>query len=226
MKFALLFILLWYNSLSTNRGKAMKKTEITKSAIINSTIKILRENGNVTVKEIASDANVNIAAINYHFNDKQNLINIVVRRLMNEFKEKLDAFLNTENITTIEQAHFHITNFLDAFYDFAFENLGVIKYILIPNNHNILENCSKYFMSQFSMDSEFTHKIINKLGEINTSLTSDELKAKYVLLFSAFAFPLIFQLDLNDFDSNSLFQIRNENIKDVYIEQLAKLIMS
>lgn len=204
----------------------MKKTDITKSAIINSTIKILRESGNVTVKEIASDAKVNIAAINYHFTDKQNLINIVVRRLMSDFKEQLNDFLDAENISTVNQAHFHITKFLDTFYDFAFKNLGVIKYILIPNNTEILENCSKYFMNQFSMDSEFTSKIINKLGQINNSLTPDELKAKYVLLFSAFAFPLIFQLDLKNFESNSLFQINNENIKNVYIDQLSKLIIS
>lgn len=49
----------------------MKKTEFTKTAIINSTVKLLKANGKVTIKEISDDAGVNIAAINYHFTDKK-----------------------------------------------------------------------------------------------------------------------------------------------------------
>ena len=52
----------------------MKKTEFTKTAIINSTVKLLKANGKVTIKEISDDAGVNIAAINYHFTDKKSLI--------------------------------------------------------------------------------------------------------------------------------------------------------
>ncbi|MEG1613024.1 MAG: TetR/AcrR family transcriptional regulator [Clostridia bacterium] len=202
----------------------MKKTDLTKKTIIDSTIKILRKNGNVTVKEIAADANVNIAAINYHFNDKQNLIVIVVRRLLTEFKATMDEFLNT-SVSTSAEIYSEIKGFLDTFYQFAFENIGIIKYILIPNNNDILESCSRLFMSQFSIDSEFTHKIVSKLGEINTQHTSEQLKVKYVFLFSAFAFPLIFQLNLKDFDNKSLFQISEGAIRDIYIEQLTKVIL-
>lgn len=58
----------------------MKKTEFTKTAIINSTVKLLKANGKVTIKEISDDAGVNIAAINYHFTDKKSLISVVIRR--------------------------------------------------------------------------------------------------------------------------------------------------
>ena len=50
----------------------MKKTEFTKTAIINSTVKLLKANGKVTIKEISDDAGVNIAAINYHFRLQKN----------------------------------------------------------------------------------------------------------------------------------------------------------
>lgn len=204
----------------------MKKTEHTKNAIIDSTIKILRAQGNVTVKEIASDAHVNIAAINYHFNDKHNLITIVVRRLMAEFLSRLDMLM-AATTSDREEIHSILRKFLDSFYDFVFENLGIIKYILIPNNREILEACSKYFMEQFSLDSAFTNKILTKIGEISTESHSlNELKVKYVFLFSAFAFPLIFQLDIQNFESPSLFQLNNEEIKNIYIEQLIKVILA
>jgi Transcriptional regulator len=203
----------------------MKKTDLTKKAIIDSTIKILREQGNVTVKEISSDANVNIAAINYHFNDKQNLIVIVIKRLISEFKTKLEEFLNA-TATDTQEIHVQIRCFLDEFYNFAFENIGVIRYILSPSNGDLLGICSKIFMSHFSMDSELTHKIVEKLGELNRGLTTDELRVKYVFLFSGFAFPLIFQLNLKNLDNNAIFHIRDGNEKDIYINQLIKVIMS
>lgn len=202
----------------------MKKTDLTKKAIIDSTIKILREQGNVTVKEIAADADVNIAAINYHFNDKQNLIVIVIKRLIFEFKAKLEEFLNAKAADT-QEIHVQIRYFLDAFYNFVFENIGVIRYILIPNNTELLEICSKIFLSQFSMESELTHKIVEKLGELNKGLTTDELRVKYVFLFSVFAFPLIFQLNLKNFDNHALFQIQEGGVKEIYINQLIKVIM-
>lgn len=68
----------------------MKKTEFTKTAIINSTVKLLKANGKVTIKEISDDAGVNIAAINYHFTDKKSLISVVIRRTISDFKKIAD----------------------------------------------------------------------------------------------------------------------------------------
>ena len=52
----------------------MRKSEYTKNAIIASALRLLRQNGKVTVKEISEDAGVNVAAINYHFTDKETLL--------------------------------------------------------------------------------------------------------------------------------------------------------
>ena len=85
----------------------MKKTEFTKTAIINSTVKLLKANGKVTIKEISDDAGVNIAAINYHFTDKKSLISVVIRRTISDFKKIADnlvanlAELNTHPEETI-----------------------------------------------------------------------------------------------------------------------------
>ena len=88
----------------------MKKTEFTKTAIINSTVKLLKANGKVTIKEISDDAGVNIAAINYHFTDKKSLISVVIRRTISDFKKIADnlvaslAELNTHPEETTNTA--------------------------------------------------------------------------------------------------------------------------
>ena len=82
----------------------MKKTEFTKTAIINSTVKLLKANGKVTIKEISDDAGVNIAAINYHFTDKKSLISVVIRRTISDFKKIADRFLRSLGNSFAESA--------------------------------------------------------------------------------------------------------------------------
>ena len=65
----------------------MRKSEYTKNAIIASALRLLRQNGKVTVKEISEDAGVNVAAINYHFTDKETLLSVVIRRLLADLKK-------------------------------------------------------------------------------------------------------------------------------------------
>ena len=50
-----------------------------KDVIVKTTKILLMEKGNATIKEIADKAYVNVAAINYHFGSKDNLIEIVIK---------------------------------------------------------------------------------------------------------------------------------------------------
>lgn len=52
----------------------------TTEAILQVTEKLLKEKGNVTIKEIADAAFVNIAAVNYHFRSKDALLQIVIEK--------------------------------------------------------------------------------------------------------------------------------------------------
>lgn len=203
----------------------MKKAESTKNEILSSTLKLLRMNGDATVKEISDDAGVNIAAINYHFTDKSTLISVVVRRILNEFKGKVDIYINT-NPRTEEDIVNDIKRFFDDLYQFAVDNTGIIKYVLAPQNKQLLDMTNKFFYSIFSVDSEFTHKIISRIGAYSPSQSAEELKAKYMLLFSSLALPLLFRLDLFDHNGvTTMFPLQDPELKKSYIEQLARIIL-
>lgn len=203
----------------------MKKTEATKNAIINATIKLLRQNGNVTVKEISEEAHVNIAAINYHFIDKQSLLVIVVKRVIGDLKIKIDSFLNSAPITSSDVRN-ELKQFIDDFYKFSFENVGIIEFLLMPLNKDLLDICYKSFFTMFSVDSEFTYKIISRMSAFGISQTQDDLKAKYMLLFSSLVLPMIFQLDLFDRNNKQHMPLNDPELKEKYIEQLTKIILS
>lgn len=58
-----------------------------KGLIIQETKKRIRKNPKLTIKEIADACFVNIAAVNYHFGRKDNLMAIVVKEILDELKE-------------------------------------------------------------------------------------------------------------------------------------------
>lgn len=205
----------------------MKKTEITKRAIIDATTELLRANGNVTIKDIAKKADVNIAAINYHFTDKQRLINIVVSELMDKFEATVESFLisDTSNREALAES---TGRFLHNFYDTVFHNIYIIKYILSPTNKRIMETSGTYFLNKFSIKSELTRKILEKLSSLNgINSQSNKIKVKYAILFSALSFPLIFNVNgVNNEEMDNFFIINTPELTNLYIEQIISIITS
>ncbi len=168
---------------------------------------------------------MNIAAINYHFTDKNTLMSVVVRRILNEFKTRVDVYINT-NPQSEEEITRDVKSFFDDFYQFAFDNLGIIKYVMVPSNKQLLDMCNKFFYSIFSIDSEFTYKIIARISAYSHKQSQDDLKVKYMLLFSSLALPLLFKLDLFDHTGcKTMFPLQDPALKTKYIEQLTRIIL-
>lgn len=65
----------------------------TKENILNVTLELIKSEGfeAVTVRKIASLANVNIALVNYHFGSKQKLISEAVKVLLTSFQESFEV---------------------------------------------------------------------------------------------------------------------------------------
>lgn len=202
----------------------MRKAEVTKKAIIDATIRLLRQNSSVTIHEISAEAGVNIAAVNYHFVDKQSLLEIVIRRLIGELKANIDSFL-VEKPTTPAEIRDDIRKFVESFYEFAFTNIGVIRYLLVPANKKLLSVCYKNFVSLFSLDSEFMYKIIDGMSAFGVTSSQSDLKAKYMLLFSSLMMPLLFSLDLSELSVRGRDLTPGPEIREKYIDHLANIIL-
>jgi AcrR family transcriptional regulator len=204
----------------------MKKTELTKQAIIEAATKLLKEKSSVTIKEISEIAGVNIAAINYHFTDKQTLIKIIVKELLDKFQLIVDNFIEIEK-TDSESLNKNLSDFISVFYDGVFENLGIIDYIMSPSNKEILETSGAYFQNQFAVDSAFSKKLLSKLGALCGLDSNDErLQVKYSILFSALCFPLILKINHSVTDTPpAVFADKSAIYKKMYVEELVNIII-
>ena len=96
------YIILVLNVFSTSiteRSYIMQSDNV-KDQLIQATMKLLTESKNpskVTARQIASEADANLAMINYYFSSKDELVNIAVNKLMadraNELKEIRDSHI-------------------------------------------------------------------------------------------------------------------------------------
>lgn len=67
--------------------------ESTKDKIINTTYRLMLNNddiSSITVRMIAAEADVNVALVNYHFKNKENLFNEVINQILIRAKEFLN----------------------------------------------------------------------------------------------------------------------------------------
>lgn len=89
----------------------MDKSDKTKSLLINTVISLLREGtdiSKVTSRMITEKAAVNLSTINYHFDSKDELINIAVNKLISDEAEK--SFERMENSS--DEPKLKLRNFL------------------------------------------------------------------------------------------------------------------
>lgn len=99
-----------------------------KEAIIQATIALLRENGEnleaITVREICKSADVGLGLVNYHFGNKDNLIELCVERIINGIVENFQSIREkTKDLPPFEKLEYLGNMTLD----FLFEHYAVSK---------------------------------------------------------------------------------------------------
>lgn len=203
----------------------MKKAVKTKQAIMEAAKTLLQQKGSVTVKEIAEMAHVNVAAINYHFTDKENLINLVINSLLEELKNMVEQYLGYDNTQT-ETAKKYLNSFIHRFYDFAIENIGILNYMLFPQNKNALESATENFEAIFSMDSDLSDKVIKRLALMRKESDPVKLKVKYGLLLTGFLLPLLTQINKRPLFKSAPDLLTDNQLKDAYIDEMINLILN
>src|SRR5690554_6248516 len=137
-----------------------------KDRLIETTKRLIQEQSKITIKDITDKAFVNVAAVNYHFGSKDNLINLVVGDIIKEFKKEI-----FEAITAIPEDQSPETTLrlmLDLLYEFVLENIGVLNYILI--NFSTDSISSNLIIDEFLNDNEFT-KLVLLILETQSGIT-------------------------------------------------------
>jgi len=197
----------------------MKKNQSIKEKIIEQAKYFLKSKGTFTIKDIADACFINIAAVNYHFGSKENLLNIVLQEIIDELKMLLSE--------TIDQLPEHSTNedalekIMTLTYTFAIENIGIINYLFLQNEYQN-EN-AHILIKEFFTDSAFTKDIYHKIAESTHTKDPETIRAKYMLLFSSFAIPLFIQVIANDQDQDTL-TLKKPSFRKKYIKETLKIL--
>lgn len=198
----------------------MNKREKTKALIIEKTKELISKNGDITIKEISEACFINIAAVNYHFGSKENLVSIVIDDIIKNLTEEI-----TEKVKKIDyDADFEksLAIMLEIIYKFTIDNAGVIRYLFLNNNNQ--QNSSNVLVESFFSDNEFTRTVLDHLMKSMKITDKKVAYAKYVLLFSSFSIPLFIEIAKNKNDKNLIDSIVSKDFRENYISEILKLI--
>lgn len=163
------------------KGATMAKQQDVKEKLILATIEWIEECGvqNITSRKIIKRADVNLAAINYHFNSKDNLIEIALNQTLDE------AF---ENMIDEELLNKQYPKF--ALYSFFLEFLkGGLKYPGITKAHlykPIMEN--EYDTLFTKRWNSFLQTFIQHLSKMLPNMNEEEIELAIIQTFSSIIF--------------------------------------
>ena len=105
------------------------KTQDIKRKIIETTKVLMQTNTHITIKDIADACFMNIAAVNYHFGSKENLLLTVMDEVVETLKGEIVDFINNQkNDTPIESFLESIVTYI---YNYAIENIGILNYLFL-----------------------------------------------------------------------------------------------
>lgn len=190
----------------------------TKESIIYNTKELPKTRTNLTIKDITDASNINVAAVNYYFGSKDNLVNIVLKEAITELKVKIYEELLIPNDDTGKPGNTElmINKAVDLIYGFAEEYIGVIYLSFIGSEGQ--GNSTNILVNEFVTDTAFLEKLFEVFREITGINDPLKLTAKYVILFSSFSVPLFLRSVIPNV-TNAKFK----EYKDAYIKELVKV---
>lgn len=192
-----------------------------KRKLIENTKKLLQERASITIKDIADASFVNIAAVNYHFGSKENLMRIVLNEILENLKTYVtQELIHEKNNKTFEEKLEMMINYM---YNFALENVGLLNYLFLSNE--LQKESSSLLVDQFFTDNKFTRVVYQSLAESTSTMNEKELRAKYILLFSSFCIPLFIQISQTKLQGSMRIELfKDPEFRQTYIKSIMKVL--
>jgi Transcriptional regulator len=151
-----------------------------RETIIKATFSLLekKDMNSISIREIAKEANVNVAAISYYFKGKAGLFSCMMEQYWEDLRLLCVEILQQEKISKEEAK-----NFCLRFLKKEMNSTGILRSEQIMyQNYEIDAKTKERIELQFKA---FTHLI----GQCNPSLSEDLIKIKIVSLLSSLTHP-------------------------------------
>jgi TetR/AcrR family transcriptional regulator, regulator of cefoperazone and chloramphenicol sensitivity len=187
----------------------------TRENIINATLKIIGDEGfqNVTIRKIAALAEVNVAAVNYHFGSKDVVINEALKYLTEKLKDSFKYLKDLEYSPEVR-----ITNFIRSYADAALEYPDVFRNYI---SHSM---CNYDFPLDYSefIKKEGLEELRNTLRALIKSDDDVQLYMKGFQIISGIAFPVLLGKQMKKLSG---IDYDDKCIRYKYLDVLLKTIM-
>ncbi|MFH0766846.1 MAG: TetR/AcrR family transcriptional regulator [Bacillota bacterium] len=198
----------------------MSSQEIKRKMIENTKI-LIQQNATVTIKDIADASFVNIAAVNYHFGSKEQLLTVVINEVLSDLKTYIkETIIGKLDDTPIEKKLEELITFI---YNFSLENIGILNYLFLSKE--IQGESSGLLIDSFFSDNEFTRYVYQQLAERMHIQNSSESFAKYIILFSAFSIPLFIQIaQMRSSSAVKIETFQDPEFRQHFIKNIMKMV--
>lgn len=167
--------------------KLTDKGEHVRQKMINVTSRILREEGfkEATVRRIATEAHVNIAAVRYYFGSKEELIGLALDTMMGNF-ENIVAYLDDPETPPKER----LRRYMTAYFQLARQHPALFKSISQPSSAAASDT---YFVYLTLLYDQCWTKFMRTVGEWTGLTSKRDIELRSLQLFAAIEFPIILE---------------------------------
>lgn len=162
---------------------------MSKEKILEATSELIRAEGieGVTTRKIAARAATNIALVNYYFGSKEQLINEIVKRHLESFREAFNV-LDETKIPPIAR----LKQFLLSYSSLLSEHPELTKRLL--SQEDLFESHAQYV--DFLKHQGF-EKLVNTVTEIVGPTSREKVLLMIEHMFGAIFFPIVIRSSLN-----------------------------
>lgn len=160
-----------------------------------------------TIRDVAKEADSNVALVNYYYRSKKNLFNVVMLEKVQQIFGTLAPILKDETTSL----HQKIDGVVDCYIDFLTKNPDLPSFILNEVRKKNFEFVSTTRVDKILLQSHFMKQLKEKSGDINPVHFFISLLG--LVIFPFVTKPLILQIGLaNDKIFQKMMQERKELI--------------
>lgn len=161
-------------------------TLTTKEKIIHVVMDIIAEDGfqDITIRKIAAQAGVNVAAINYHFGSKDAVINEALKTVTGQLKNTFQC-LKESNVSANDRLAIFINNYINIIIKYP----DIIKNVIYHQiHHRQMDEQAEYVTF---LRTEGFELLKQTIGQIRPEADDKILCLKTLHLISGISFPIL-----------------------------------
>ncbi len=162
----------------------MTGIDSTKERIMNVALQLIEQEGvqSITVRKIASMAEVNVAAVNYHFGSKDTLINETLKYMGEKFDRVFSYLMEKEFSPEVR-----LRSFLTSYFEIAINYPDIAKNFITKN---INSSPTRKQYAEF-VKNEGLQELVKTVCEIRTSDDHESLLLRTFQMMSSLALPIV-----------------------------------